>query len=462
MRNSSRETTNQTESRETPDNPGKSKPPMWMRVGVYAIGWAMGTALSVGVGWKVIPANNPDKHPSATATATPTETPTAQQTEPHQPFTLPDFRPVIITDPRTTAEHVTDVSQRSQEQLKKAIGTLATTMSVPESNVLEPVTMVMPDAPIDPKTSKPCFSRKEIREAVENAPYLNNTVSYVILPPHVCEDQPWAAYAYYHSNVIITTTGPRTIDAGVIMHEAAHTFGLPHTRRLIVRYPDSDLEPDSTPRSEWRDIKPEDYDIIEDITNGYGQFPKLPNGDIDRASGQETVTGYHYSIDSWCTEKNTCSHALNLVERNRLDPEKFPIRNIDPTTLPDNPITITTSPQPHDISGVRIPLPADHPIHQIQGCESITHIVIGIDHIYYSLVDGAPGFGTTIIAVNKDGSLIEIDAPKYEKLYYSPSTENILGKERWNYLYNDSATGVSVTARLVDGKTELRIQPFDR
>ncbi len=90
------------------------------------------------------------------------------------------------------------------------------------------------------------------------------------------------------------------------MHEAAHTFGLDHTRRLSVRYPDSD----STPSSEWRNVKPEDYDIIEDITNGYGQFPKLQNGDIDPASGQETVTGYHYGIDSGVLRKIpalTCS-----------------------------------------------------------------------------------------------------------------------------------------------------------
>ena len=328
---------------------------MWMRVGACVVGWAMGTTLSIGAGWKIMPTGSPDSHPSATAAATPIETATVQQTEPHRPFTLPDFRPVIITDPSTTTEHVTDVSQRSQEQLKKAIGTLATTMSVPESNVLEPVTMVMPSAPINPKTGKPCFSGEEIRNDIENAPYLNNTVSYVILPPHVCEDQPWAAYAYYRSNVIITTASPRTIEAGVIMHEAAHTFGLPHTRRLSVRYPDSD----STPSSEWRNVKPEDYDIIGDINNGYGQFPKLQNGDIDPASGQETVTGYHYGIDSWCTEKNTCSHALNLVERNRLDPEKFPIRNIDLATLPDAPVSLTVSPEPHNISGVRIPLPAD-------------------------------------------------------------------------------------------------------
>ncbi len=452
------EATPQFETEETIDRPNTSKPPMWMRVGVCVVGWAMGTALSIGTGWKIMPTGSPDSHPSATTAATPTETATAQQAEPHRPFTLPDFRPVIITDPSTTTEHVTDVSQRSQEQLKKAIGTLATTMSVPESNVLEPVTMVMPSAPIDPKTGNPCFSGKEIREVVKNAPYLDNAVSYVILPPHACEGQPWSAYAYHYSKLIITTTSPHTIEAGVIMHEAAHTFGLDHTRRLSVRCPDSD----STPSSEWRNVKPEDYDIIEDITNGYGQFPKLQNGDIDPASGQETVTGYHYGIDSWCTEKNTCSHVLNFVERNRLDPEKFPIRDIDPATLPDDPISLTVSPEPHNISGVRIPLPADHPIHQIKGCESVTHIVIGIDHIYYSLIDSAPGFGTTIIAVNKDGSLIEIDAPKYDKLYYSPSTKNILEKERWNYLYNDSATGVSVAARLVDGKTELRVQPFDR
>lgn len=113
-------------------------------MGVCVVGWAMGTALSIGTDWKIMPTGSPDSHPSATAAATPTETATAQQAEPHRPFTLPDFRPVIITDPSTTTEHVTDVGQRSQEQLKKAIGTLATTMSVPESNVLEPVTMVMP------------------------------------------------------------------------------------------------------------------------------------------------------------------------------------------------------------------------------------------------------------------------------------------------------------------------------
>lgn len=86
--------------------------------------------------------------------------------------------------------------------------------------------------------------------------------------------------------------------------------------------------------------------------------------------------------------------------------------------------------------------------------------IIGVDHLYYSAINGSPGFTTYVVAVDQDDNLIEIDAPKFEELAYSPTVSDELLGEKPQYIYNDSMLDISVTARLVNKQAVLRMTAF--
>ena len=430
--------------------------PLRVRVPCVILGGIIGGVTGF-VGYNHIAHRSPKPQP-ATATAIITETvQPAEPLETQESFSLPDIQPVIITDSSTTEQHVAEVSKRARAELDRAEDILATTMDVSKSTVYEAVTMPMDEheQPIDPETKKPCPPVEKIREVANKIPSLGGTaIRYFILPPHLCNNSQFGAYAQYHRRDIVTRSdNMNIIDSSVIMHEAGHLFGLPHVRRLRIEHPDLKNE-------EWYNIKPEDYDITNDLRNGYGQFPMQADGSIDPASGKTSVMGYHYKIDDRCLRRQTCAHVYNGPERNRLDSEKFPIRDIDPATLRETPVDLVMSPEVHNIQGIRVPVPEDHPIRHIRGCESVTHIIIGVDHLYYSTINGSPGFTTYVVAVDQDNNLIEIDAPKFEEFAYSPTVSDEFFGEKQQYIYNDSMLGISVTARLVNKQAVLRMTAF--
>ena len=273
---------------------------------------------------------------------------------------------------------------------------------------------------IDPGTGKPCYQFKDIQKAVGAMKLSGDVTPYVILPPGICEKQSYAAYA---ANGNVVTTFKAIDNPGTAAHELGHVAGLHHTNSFDIT-------------SEYgRGKLPQDIDMTEAIKQGYGDFRRVknqgvPEPNIEEASGETSVMGYHL----------------------RLDPKKFPLYDINPSTLSDFPTAITLSTEPYNIQGVRIPIPASHPIRQIHGGELLTDFIVSIKYDG----NGSSCFKVPTFVIDKRGIVTELNSPHTGVIPGYCLSDSFDG---WP-IFNDSSADVRIEVQRQNGKTQLLVKKF--
>ncbi|MBB1564361.1 hypothetical protein HG434_003820 [Candidatus Saccharibacteria bacterium] len=401
------------------------------------------------LGYNCIAASTHPNRPTEinTTTVATAATESKQQQQPQQLQLPSEIQPLIITsssaslETPTTPEYVADTSKRIANTLEIATRAIAQTMDAARSTVYAAGTLPMEGPPINPGTGKPCYRLKDIQQAIGALKLPGGVTPYVILPPGICEKQPYAAYAT--SDNVVTTF--KAIDnPGTAAHELGHVAGLHHTNSFDIKY------------EYGRGKLPQDIDMMEAIGQGYGDFRRLknqsvPEPNIEEASGRTSVMGYHFPIDKDCTEKNTCD-IFNLPEKYRLDPKKFPLYDIDPSTLNDSPTAITLSTEPYNIQGVRIPIPASHPIRQIHGGELLTDFIVSIKYDG----NGSSCFKVPTFVIDKRGIVTELNSPHTGVIPGYCLSDSFDG---WP-IFNDSSADVRIEVQRQNGETQLLVKKF--
>lgn len=414
----------------------------------FTLGAAFGSVMGV-LGYNYIASTHPDGPTEIDTTTVATAATGSKQ----QQLQLPSkIQPLIITsssaslETPTTPEYVADTSNRIANTLKVATEAIAQTMDAAQSTVYTAETLPMEGPPIDSETGKPCYQLKDIQQAIGAINLPSGVTPYVILPPGICEKQPYAAYA---SGDNVVTTSKVIDNPGTAAHELGHVAGLHHTNSFDIKsgYGQGKL--------------PQDIDMTEAIGQGYGDFRRVKNQDIpeqdvpkpniEEASGETSIMGYHFPIDKDCTEKNTCD-IFNLPEKYRLDPKKFPLYDIDPSTLNDSPTAITLSTEPYNVQGVRIPIPASHPIRQIHGGELLTDFIVSIKYDG----NGSSCFKVPTFVIDKRGIVTELNSPHTGVIPGYCLSDSFDG---WS-IFNDSSTGVRIKVQRQNGETQLLVKKF--
>lgn len=410
------------------------------------LGAAIGSVIGF-LGYNCIASTHPNRPTEINTTVAATAATESKQQQ-QQQLQLPSkIQPLIVTssstslETPTTPEYVANTSKRIANTLEIATRAIAQTMDAAQSTVYTAETLSMEGPLIDPGTGRPCYQFKDIQKAVGAMKLSGDVTPYVILPPRICEKQSYAAYA---ANGNVVTTFKAIDNPGTAAHELGHVAGLHHTNSFDIT-------------SEYgRGKLPQDIDMTEAIKQGYGDFRRVknqgvPEPNIEEASGETSVMGYHLPIREDCTEKNTCD-IFNLPEKYRLDPKKFPLYDINPSALNDSPIAITLSTEPYNIQGVRIPIPASHPIRQIHGGELLTDFIVSIKYDG----NGSSCFKVPTFVIDKRGIVTELNSPHTGVIPVCCLSDSF---DDWP-IFNDSSTGVRIEVQRQNGETQLLVKKF--
>lgn len=411
------------------------------------LGAAIGSVIGF-LGYNCVASTHPNRPTEVNTTAVATPATESEQQQQQQQLQLPSkIQPLIITssstslETPTTPEYIANTSKRTANTLEIATRAIAQTMDAAQSTVYTAETLSMEGPLIDPGTGKPCYQFKDIQKAVEAMKLPGGVTPYVVLPPGICEKQSYAAYA---ANGNVVTTFKAIDNPGTAAHELGHVAGLHHTNSFDItsKYGQGKL--------------PQDIDMTEAIKQGYGDFRRLknqgvPEPNIEEASGETSVMGYHSPIREDCTDKNTCD-IFNLPEKYRLDPKKFPLYDINPSTLNNSPTAITLSTEPYNIQGVRIPIPASHPIRQIHGGELLTDFIVSIKYDG----NGSSCFKVPTFVIDKRGIVTELNSPHTGVIPGYCLSDSF---DDWP-IFNDSSTGVRIEVQRQNGETQLLVKKF--